>query len=442
MTTTHRRAPVLDFYREWKKQRRLDRKQKNDRLDEKTDRKATVKERSRRESSKRRREQWARFTGSLRALNERMGFILLVVISASMAFAWSGQYDAAASKGFGALAVLVPLMTEGATLHFAKLAAEAEAAGQPSAKFRISTLVSAVTAAAINFYGHTYLTAAQIAGRSKAEIAALASDAESKAWLFAVASLVGVVVWEATLIARAHRRKGTSAAQRKINRKRLLRNPVISWRAANLRAMVPAYTENDSFAETWKRRKGVPLGEPTAHERRRMRRMAYRLEQADAWDGAPRRPFPRRRQPAEVPVHAPVTAPVPEPGHPLADEVERWLQGGGDGSASPSRTPSPDRPGPVPVTRKSGAVDTSTTRSPLGKDAHSGAERDANRDAPDKVAEDRIERVREMARDIVSSGQPVNPRTLTAAAIRKALGIRRTTAAELRDAVIAEYGNS
>lgn len=351
MTTTHRRAPILDFYKEWKTQRRRDKKADHDRRREDRAEKQQFRQRRTLRKTSRNTEP-SRLRTAYLAVTARVHPFTALVVTASMVAAWTGQYQAAIGLGMAALAFLVPLITEGATLAFARSAEEAVHEDRPAGMWRLLTVLSAVVAAALNYYGHTTLPLDQAEGLSGMALdtaqTAYAAQHRPTALIFAFASLAGLVVWEGSLIAKRRRKRGKTSRQALIARRRRFGNPLITWQARSLIRRNPVLSDDEAFVAAWTLRKGIGPTEKTPREIRRERRMTYLREQAQAWDGQRRfrrtatraNTDPAGRTPPVVVADVPAT----EEDSPLVRKLYDYLaeaDRNGDGGAGSATTNTP-----------------------------------------------------------------------------------------------------
>lgn len=343
--TTHRRAPILDFYKEWKTQRRRDKKADHDRRrEDRAEKQQTRQRRTLRKTS--RNTGPSRLRTAYQAVTARVHPFTALVVTASMVAAWTGQYQVAIGLGMAALAFLVPLITEGATLAFARSAEEAVHEDRPAGMWRLLTVLSAVVAAALNYYGHTTLPLDQAEGLSGMALetaqATYAAQHRPTALIFAFASLAGLVVWEGSLIAKRRRKRGKTSRQALIARRRRFGNPLITWQARSLIRRNPALSDEEAFVAAWTLRKGIGPTEKTPREIRRKRRMTYLREQAQAWDG--QRRF-RRTPAAHTPPAVVADVLAEESDSPLVRKLYDYLaetdRNGDGGAGSPTANTPP-----------------------------------------------------------------------------------------------------
>jgi hypothetical protein len=166
----------------------------------------------------------------------------LAVIVASAGIACWGQYvyarDVMALSP--AAAVLVPVMIEGATWSVAWLTIRATATGRPAGVLHAATWVLALLAAAANGWH----------GATAGGVAVGVS--------YALASLMGPVMWELLLSTARARAHGQTAAQTRAALLRWVRWPVTAWTAATLAAARNCPAE-EAWRAAWRDRRGVDV---------------------------------------------------------------------------------------------------------------------------------------------------------------------------------------
>src|SRR5690606_20230234 len=181
-----------------------------------------------------------------------------VAIGAPMLIAWRGQYQFAQDvMNLGPASIALPIALEGAVLYSAYLAHRAVSAGLPAGRYRAMTWAMMAVAAAMNFWHQVD------AGRGL-----------HVGVVYALASLVGIALWELTTGLRSHVRSGRSGAQIRAAAWRRIRYPRLSWAAASIRAARECPPE-EAWAAAWIDRYGVGP-EASRRERRLMRQILRR----------------------------------------------------------------------------------------------------------------------------------------------------------------------
>lgn len=171
----------------------------------------------------------------------------VVAIGAPMLIAWKGQFKFGEDvMQLGPLAVLLPIATEGAVLYNAFLTHQAIEAGLPIGRYRLATWVTAAIAAAMNLWHW---------------VAALATKDDAWAGLqvgviYALASLLSIILWELTASLRQQHVAGKSGAELRQAAWRRLRFPRLSWAAASILAAHSCTTEQ-AWDAAWRDRYGV-----------------------------------------------------------------------------------------------------------------------------------------------------------------------------------------
>lgn len=305
----------------------------------------------------------ARRAAFVAAVTEHMPLIGIPVVAVSLVVGWTGQAQAAAHLGMGAMALGIPVLTEGMVLTLAGLTAHAIGA-KPQLPYRglyRATWTAGLFAAASNAGGH------------------LIEDASPqgvyRAAAYALASLAGLVLWAIVMRAKRAAADGASAAE--VARWRRIRrsHPVVARRAQRI-ADLSGREFPEAFALAWERRTAAGTDEPTIREIRRQRGATWSRAQAGRGTGTPRRARSRtrsRRFPPTPPRPFRRTRTrVPAPSSPR--RFRCWLRVPGcgfprvrtDGSSGPLRRfPEPTPRGPEACSRLgSGRLRRSSTRRP------------------------------------------------------------------------------
>lgn len=196
-----------------------------------------------RDKAARRAKRRAQWSASLAQLRERRDFTAVTpVMVASIGTAWPAQMGFYLGMGMHpVLAVLVTAMTEGAAWAGASMASKAIEDGRPTGIYRVITWGSALTAAALNF-AHSYHRSIPLA------------------CVLALASLLGVVLWEAYAHSRSGDNGGKTAAQVRADYYRKARYPKVSRRTRDLIAAVPGMDEDAAWVIAWRSVHGADPG--------------------------------------------------------------------------------------------------------------------------------------------------------------------------------------
>ncbi|MEU8133771.1 hypothetical protein [Streptodolium elevatio] len=191
----------------------------------------------------RRSERRAKWDASLVSVRERRDFVLVaVVMAASIGTAWPAQMGFYLSMGMNpVLAVLVTAMTEGAAWAGAAMASKAIEDGRPVGMYRAITWSSALTASALNF-AHSYHRSIPLA------------------CVLALASMLGVLLWEAYAHSQSGEDGGKTSAQVRADYYRKARYPKVSRRARDLIAAVPGIDEGAAWVIAWRSVHGADPG--------------------------------------------------------------------------------------------------------------------------------------------------------------------------------------
>ncbi len=222
----------------------------------------------------------------------------LPVVAVSLIVGWTGQAQAAAYLGMGWASLGIPVLTEGMTLTFAGLTAQAIDQRRPYKGLLAATWMTAVVAAAANASGHL------IEDSSPAGM--------YRAGAYAAASLAALVLWAVVMRSRQARVSGKTAEET-ARWKRLRRRHPVLYRRARRAADMTGRPVAECWVAVVTRKQGAAPGEPSIREIRAQRRAAYRRRVAEAWDG--RRWLDRRFPPEgeSVPEVFPVSAADPVP---------------------------------------------------------------------------------------------------------------------------------
>jgi len=218
-------------------------------------RRARVEARAARRTARR-----AALAGAAAAVRARVPVLVGAgAIGAPMIIAWRGQLEFGRDvMQLGTLAIAVPVALEGAVLYTAYLTHRAVSEGLPAGRYRAMTWVLAAVAAGMNAWHH-------------------GNDLQVGA-VYALASLLGILLWELTTGLRGHVRSGRSGAEIRAAAWRRIRYPRLSWAAASIRAARgPACSPDEAWHAAWVDRYGVGPDAPL-----RERRLASRIVRAKA----------------------------------------------------------------------------------------------------------------------------------------------------------------
>ncbi|MEU7222284.1 hypothetical protein [Streptomyces chrestomyceticus] len=377
----------------------------------------------------------------------------LPVVAVSMVMGWSGQMLAGAHLGMGWAAAGMPMLTEGMTLTFAGLTAQAIDQRRPYRWLMRATCVTALVAASINAVGHL------IEDSSPAGM--------YRAGAYAGASLGALILWWVVMRSRRAAVSGRSAEEITRWRRLRRRHPRLVRRARRL-ADTTGVTLDTAFQRVWIRANGAGVDEPSIREIRASRRAAYRRDLAESWDGRRRFLWDRdtvRPAAEDTPADAPEDAPedasagvsedvpevVPAPYLPVALMVPgpggQWVahrvpvhpltasQAPADGEAavSPSGPDAAPADGPAASAPGAGAAaEVPGPRFPQGQ----GPGPDPVREGVD---DDRLATVRAMVAEVREAGGDLM-REPSARKTAKRLGCRPGTARRFLAQALAEHG--
>ncbi|MCF2526621.1 hypothetical protein [Yinghuangia soli] len=185
-----------------------------------------------------------RVSKALGSVRERRDFALVSgVMVASIGTAWPAQMGFYLAMGMNpVLSVLVTAMTEGAAWAGAAMASKAiEDGDRPAGIYRAITWGSAFAAAALNF-AHTWHRSIPLA------------------CVLALASLLGVLLWEAYAHSRTQTEGGKSGAQIRAEIYRKARFRKVSRRTRDLIAAVPGLDPDAAWVIAWRAVYGADPG--------------------------------------------------------------------------------------------------------------------------------------------------------------------------------------
>ncbi|WP_372344705.1 hypothetical protein [Streptomyces sp. KL116D] len=383
------------------------------------------KEKLRARRRKERRANWQRMQARLTHHMPAWG---LPVVLVSLAVGASGQAGAASAAGMGWASAGVPVLTEGMTLTLAGLTGQAIDKRRPYAWLMRATWITAMGAATINALGHY---------NEQREVDP--DKALYQAILYAVASMLGMILWWIVMRSRRAAISGKTADEIARWKRLARRHPILMRRARrvadNTGASLPT-----AWNRVWERANGAAPGEPSIREIRASRRAAHRRREAQSWNGQ-RNFWGRKDAPAAV-----VPAPKPDAPSDRQSDASRdartpvqapflpvgLLVPGGQGGWVEHRVPV------LPMSSAKGVrtrgAGTAATRFPQGKDAKSGRVRKA-------VADDRLAAVRKLVESEAARGCDLRTHPSNRA-VARAVGCRPGTARQLLATVLAEYNVS
>ncbi|MFE9406874.1 DUF2637 domain-containing protein [Streptomyces sp. NPDC006530] len=180
------------------------------------------------------------------------------LIVASVWIAWPAQAEAM-REDLGARSWIVPGVVEGLTWTFAALTILAVRRGAPAGRYRAGTALSALIAASLNLFHSPSPSAGQVN---------------------ALASLAGVIAFEAVVSLLQHTQSGRTAAEVREQLARWIAHPMVSLTAWRIRAPYrKTITVQKAWDQAWESHHGGQPG-TTAGRVRRQRRAEARMERA------------------------------------------------------------------------------------------------------------------------------------------------------------------
>ncbi|MGW2161825.1 DUF2637 domain-containing protein [Nonomuraea sp. NPDC001699] len=192
-----------------------------------------------------------------------------IAMGAPIVIAWDGQLEFGAQvMMLGALAFVVPLALEGSAWYLAWLTHKALEAERPTGRLRAWTWALALVAAAMNvWHGNT----TEAFGANGLQVGIVRG----------LASLLGVGLWELTVMARRQRKSGRSLTELRTALWRRVRYPRLSWEAASVAAARgSACSQDAAWQAAWIDRYGVGP-DASRRERRLTARILRRQARAD-----------------------------------------------------------------------------------------------------------------------------------------------------------------
>ncbi|MGW6498531.1 DUF2637 domain-containing protein [Nonomuraea angiospora] len=164
-------------------------------------------------------------------------------MGAPILLAWSGQLAFGVEvMQLGPLAAMVPIALEGAVWYVAYLVHRASQLGLPTGVYRAWAWILAGVAAGMNFWH----------GASSA-------GGVQRGAVLALASLLGVGLWELTVRLRERRQRGRTVAEARTAMARRIRYPRISWTAWSIRtALGPGCSAEEAWTMAWERWNPAP----------------------------------------------------------------------------------------------------------------------------------------------------------------------------------------
>jgi hypothetical protein len=180
-----------------------------------------------------------------------------VAMGSPIAIAWNGQYTFAEKvMHLGLLSPMLPIALEGAVWYLAYLTHRAVKELLPVIRYRLATWCLAGVAAAMNFWhGSTPVLPPKA---SPAVIAQATRDAMQTGVALALASVLGIALWELTVGLTQHSHSRRSLADMRTALWRRIRYPRLSYAAASIRAARgTACTAEQAWREGWVHRYGL-----------------------------------------------------------------------------------------------------------------------------------------------------------------------------------------
>lgn len=173
----------------------------------------------------------------------------VVAMGAPILIAWDGQLAFAEDKmHLGALSWALPVALEGAAWYLAYLTHRAIKAHLPAGRYRVWTWGLAAIAAAMNAWHGIEKYATQADAWAGLQVGVI----------LALASLLGIGLWELTASLAQHAESKRSAAEIRRAAWRRIRYPRMSWQAASIRAARGAdCTIDDAWSAAWADRHGI-----------------------------------------------------------------------------------------------------------------------------------------------------------------------------------------
>ncbi|MFE3454990.1 DUF2637 domain-containing protein [Nonomuraea sp. NPDC059194] len=189
-----------------------------------------------------------------------------LAMGSPMFIAWGGQYAFGDDvMQLGAAAVTLPIAMEGSVLYTAYLTHRAIEAGLPTGRYRALTWVMAAVAASMNLWHQV----------DKHQTPADAWAGLQVGVIYAVASVLGIVLWELTAGLKSQVKSKRTAADIRRAAWRRLRYPRLSWAAASIRGAQGCSIE-DAWQQAWIDRYGV--GPAATRRERRLARSIVRYQ--------------------------------------------------------------------------------------------------------------------------------------------------------------------
>ncbi|MFI7632449.1 DUF2637 domain-containing protein [Microbispora rosea] len=275
--TRRAQAEALRAETELRVQRERREMEREDLLEQRRDKAQRRAEKSRRRTERRaaRRNMMSGLAAGVRARAHSV--IAAAAMGSPMFIAWGGQLAFATEvMHLGAAAPTLPVAMEGSVLYTAYLTHQAIDRGLPTGRYRLLTWTMAGNAAGMNLWHQIdkYATAAD-------PMAGLQVGA-----IYAVSSLLGIVLWELNAGLKHQIASRRSGAEIRRAAWRRLRYPRLSWAAASIRAAQGCSIE-DAWSAAWIDRYGVGPDAPRRDRRvaRRVLRHQSRADRAAAKDG-------------------------------------------------------------------------------------------------------------------------------------------------------------
>ncbi|TLP66527.1 DUF2637 domain-containing protein [Microbispora triticiradicis] len=217
-------------------------------------------------------------TGLASAARSRAhSFVAAAAMGSPMFIAWGGQLAFATEvMHLGAAAPTLPVAMEGSVLYTAYLTHQAIDRGLPTGRYRLLTWTMAGNAAGMNLWHQVDKLATAADPLAGLQVGAI----------YAVSSLLGIVLWELNAGLKRQVASRRSGAEIRGAAWRRLRYPRLSWAAASIRA-AQGCSIDEAWSAAWIDRYGVGPDAPRRDRRvaRRVLRHQSRADRAAAKDG-------------------------------------------------------------------------------------------------------------------------------------------------------------
>ncbi|MEV4249328.1 DUF2637 domain-containing protein [Streptosporangium canum] len=223
------------------------------------------------DAAKRRSAQAATMRKGARGLTEALkarseAIVGAVAMGSPMFIAWGGQLAFGSEQmHLGAAAVTLPIAMEGSVLYTAYLTNQAIDKGLPTGRYRLMTMLMAATAAAMNLWHQVDKAATKAEPWAGLQVGVI----------YAVASLLGIVLWELRAALKKQAVAKRSAAELRRAAWRRIRYPRLSWSAASIQG-AQGCSIDEAWRAAWIDRYGVGPG--SSRRDRKLARSIVRYE--------------------------------------------------------------------------------------------------------------------------------------------------------------------